>query len=75
MQATEEQLARIGFARSRCEPVCWRLARLDLPHTVVPVARSAAEPGCSRALRRWRDRLARGSRSSPYRISRIDDNG
>ena len=73
MQATEEQLARIGFARSRSEPACWRIERL--PRGATLVARSAPEPGCSRALLWWRDRLARGSQSSPYRISRIDGDG
>ena len=73
MTNAEEQLATIGFARSRREPDCWRAVRLDGPVLRRNAAPAASDPACSRALLRWRDLLARGSRPSPYRISRIEN--
>ncbi len=73
MTSAEQELATIGFGKPRSEPACWRTARLDPPVFPARDARVAAtEPSCSRALMRWRDKLARNPRPSPYRISRAD---
>lgn len=71
MTSAERQLAMIGYGKGRDEPVCWRAVRLG--PAVFPARGPGApvEPGCSRALLRWRDLLARDKRPSPYRISRI----
>jgi hypothetical protein len=71
MQNLEEQLAAIGFGRSRKPAECWRSVRLDRRASAAPVAAAPSEPACSRPLLRWRDLLARGDYPSPYRISRI----
>ena len=77
MHGTREQLARIGFATTREEPVCWRAARLELPVGMAGLAPFGPEPARSRALRRWRDRLRRDARRrpSPYLILRADGTG
>ena len=75
MRITEEQLVRLGFAGNRGDAPCWRAARLERPRTAEPMARSAPEPGFSRALLGWRERLRHDCRTAPYRISRIDGNG
>jgi hypothetical protein len=72
MTTAEEQLAAIGFGGNRSEPLCWRAVRLDRPNlSARPRQQARLEPGCSRALLRWRELLARSPRPSPYRISRV----
>jgi hypothetical protein len=66
----EDQLAAIGFAGCRPIDCGWRTARLDGTYSAAPARRGAGEPAFSRALLRWRDRLPRSPRPSPYRISR-----
>jgi len=75
MTNAEEQLATIGFGTSRREISCWRTVRLDAPEAATQRTQTGPAPECSRALRHWRDVLARGARPSPYRISRIDRAG
>jgi hypothetical protein len=70
MTNIEEHLAAIGFGRSRRRAECWHAVRLQRPASQAPVAQTGPEPACSRALRRWRDELARNPNPSPYRISR-----
>ena len=71
MQNVEERLAAIGFRGSRSETTCWRAVRLDRPVLPARAPEAGPEPSCSGALMRWRELLARSSRPSPYRISRI----
>jgi hypothetical protein len=87
MTNAEQQLAALGFASERREPVCWQTLRIGRPQgeprraspqpaRAANVAEGRArgpEAGCSRALLRWRDLLARAPLSSCYRISRIPD--
>lgn len=75
MISTEEQLARIGFTARRREAACWRVARVDAPDPGDAASLAAAQPPGSRALFFWRERLARSSRPSPYRITRIASAG
>src|SRR5713226_3573688 len=70
MTNIEEQLAAIGFGRSRGHAECWHAVRLHRKAPPTPVAHIGLEPTCSRALLRWRDVLASSPRPSPYRISR-----
>ncbi len=70
MENADEQLAAIGFARSRKEPACWRAVRLD--GRALRPAEAGPEPACSRGLARWRELLARGPVTPAYRISRAD---
>jgi hypothetical protein len=73
LDTTETQLARIGFGDARGDPAGWQVVRLGRQQPSAPrVQPYRLEPGCSRALQRWRDRLAGGPDPSPYRISRID---
>jgi hypothetical protein len=62
-------LHAIGFAEAPRDPICWRTERTGEAAAAVEIA-PANEPACSLALRRWRDRLARDARPSPYRITR-----
>ena len=71
MQNAEKQLAAIGFGEGLSEPACWRAVRLDRPVSSALAPQTGPEPSCSGALMRWRELLARNSRPSPYRISRI----
>lgn len=76
MMGADEKLASLGFGRTRSEPACWRVSRLEPTISPAPVpascdSRFGPEPAHSRTLMRWRKLLARGSRRpSPYRISR-----
>jgi hypothetical protein len=72
MTKAEVQLAAIGFGENRMEPACWRAVRLDRPNLSTRRQEARLEPGCSRALLRWKELLARSPRPSPYRISRVD---
>ncbi|MGE5268094.1 MAG: hypothetical protein ACM3JG_00335 [Thiohalocapsa sp.] len=70
MLKLDEQLAAIGFGKSRRTVDCgWRSVRLDAAVEARPAA-GGNEPACSPALRRWRARLAVRRGPSPYRISR-----
>jgi hypothetical protein len=62
-------LHAIGFAEAPRDPVHWRTERIGEVTDAIEIE-SATEPACSLALRRWRDRLARDARPSPYRITR-----
>jgi len=68
MESAEERLAIIGYGRRRGEPACWRAVRVDPPARRID---NPQDPSHSRALALWREVLARNSRPSPYRISRI----
>lgn len=70
--AVAEDLAAIGFGKSRREPSCWRAVRLGSAPPAQDTVQVEPEPSCSRALLRWRDLLAGGPHPSPYRISRAD---
>ncbi len=72
MRNAEEELASIGFGRSRGDCAVWRAVRLDRPLFSARAPEAGPEPACSRALIRWRELLARSPRPSPYRISRVD---
>ena len=71
MTSAEEQLAMIGFGRSRRETVCWRAVRLDGPFFQARGPEEKPDPANSRALQVWREVLARNRRPSPYRIRRV----
>ena len=68
MMTADEQLAAIGFARSRREPACWRTVRLEAAPAPRPAA--STDPACSKGLLRWRELLARRPLPPGYRIAR-----
>jgi hypothetical protein len=71
MTSAEEQLTMIGFGQSRRETACWRAVRLDAPVFRARSSQERLDPANSRALRLWREVLAREPRPSPYRIRRV----
>lgn len=71
MTRAEEQLATIGFGRGRRDACCWSTQRLGPPVLATRGPDGEPDPADSRALRLWREVLARNPRPSPYRIRRV----
>jgi hypothetical protein len=69
MERTHEQFAAIGFGATTPDPDCWHIERIGPAGPSAPAG--AGDPSRSRALARWRRRLASRPLPSGYRISRI----
>jgi len=70
MDDVERRLASIGYGATRREPCRWRTQRVSEPEPAGGGSDPRCEPAQSRVLLRWRDLLAEGRPTPPYRIIR-----